>query len=572
MTRLTARHHALLAAFALAIFLPGRALLPPLDRDEPRYMQAAAQMLQSGNYVDVRFQDQPRYLQPAGIYWLEAAAVAATGTLQHRQVWGWRIPSLIAATASVLFTAAIGETLFGPLCGLFAAVLLALSVLMTAESRMATIDSCLLTAVLAAEAALLRAWRPAHGFGQQARVAAGLAPATDGRVPLWSPLLCWTALGVGLMLKGPVVLIPGFGTPIALAFTERSTRWWRRLRPAWGVPLMLAIVLPWCVAIGLLSHGAFFQRAVGNNFLGKVASGQQAHGLPPGYHLLVFAIAFWPGSVFAAAALPFVWLHRRLPQVRFLLCWIVPHWLVFEAIATKLPHYVLPAYPAIAILTAASFTATPGLLPAGWQLPRSRVGRALLAAYFLAWLLIGCAIAVAGPILLWRLQGTVSVPAIILAALSMPLILAAAWLLLLREPKRALASVGCAALLTYASLFWVVLPGLRVIWLAPRIVAMTEAVQPCPHSVLASASFSEPSLVFLRRNPTRLISASQSADLVVHDRCAMALIGSRDRAAFEHRLAADRAAARQIGRLDGINYSTGRRLDLFLFTGRDGRG
>ncbi|MDN6713688.1 MAG: glycosyl transferase, partial [Acetobacter sp.] len=66
-----------LAAFVL--FLPGRMTTPPFDRDEPRYMEASAQMLETHNYIDVRFQDKPRYLQPAGIYWLESMAVKAVG-------------------------------------------------------------------------------------------------------------------------------------------------------------------------------------------------------------------------------------------------------------------------------------------------------------------------------------------------------------------------------------------------------------------------------------------------------------------------------------------------------------
>lgn len=546
MNRLSTRQYAFLVAFALAIFLPGRALLPPLDRDEPRYMEASAQMLQTGNYVDVRFQDQPRYLQPAGIYWLEAAAVAATGTLGDRQVWGWRIPSLIAAVGSVLLTAAIGTALFGTEAGLFAALLLAVSVLMTAEARMATIDSCLLATVLLAEFALVRVW--------QERDAGGPAP-------VGMALLYWAALGAGLMLKGPVALIPGFGTPAALALVERRVRWWKRLCPGWGVPLMLAIVLPWCVAIFLVSHGRFFSNAVGTNFLGKVASGQQAHGLPPGYHLLVFAIAFWPGSLFAAAAIPFVWLRRRLPQVRFLLCWIIPHWLVFELIATKLPHYVLPAYPAIAILAAASLAA-----PEGWPWPRRALGRVLLGAYALAWLLVGLGIAVAGPILLWRLQHALSVPALFASGLALVLVPGALLLAILREPRQAAAFAAAAALLTYASLFWAVLPALRTIWLSPRIAAMVAEVKPCPASVLASASFSEPSLVFLVGRDTRLVDAAGAADVLAADRrCAMALVGTRDEAAFRARLAADRLEVRQLGRLQGINYSTGKRLDLGLF-------
>ena len=550
MSSLTARHYALLAAFVLAIFLPGRASLPPLDRDEPRYMEASAQMLQSGNYVDVRFQDQPRYLQPAGIYWLEAAAVAATGTLQHRQVWGWRIPSLIAMVGATLLTASIGASLFGTTAGLFAALLLSVSVLMTAEGRMATIDSTLLLSILLAEFALLRVWRGRHDA----------QPA-----PAWMAALYWVALGCGLMLKGPVVLIPGFGTPLALALTERRFAWFRRLRPGWGVPLMLAIVLPWCIAIWLVSHGTFFSKAVGTNFLGKVASGQQAHGLPPGYHLLVFAIAFWPGSLFAACAIPFAWARRRQDAVRFLLCWIIPHWVVFELIATKLPHYVLPAYPAIAILTAASLVA-----PEGWAPPRRIIGRVLLALYGLVWLLVGIGIAAAGPVLLWRLQHVVSPVASFVSLLSIALVLAAAWLLWpLREPRRALGFVAAAALMTYASLFIVVLPGLRNIWLSPRIAAMVAAVKPCPDSVLASTSFSEPSLVFLVGKETRLIGATEAADLLARDRsCAMALVGSRDLATFQARLSADGIVARQLGRLDGVNYSTGRHLDLTLFKTR----
>ncbi len=546
MNRLSTRHYALLAAFALAIFLPGRASLPPLDRDEPRYMEAAAQMLQTGNYVDVRFQDQPRYLQPAGIYWLEAAAVAATGTLQHRQVWGWRIPSLIAAICSVLLTAAIGASLYGAETGLFAALLLALSVLMTAEARMATIDSCLLTTVLLAEFALLRIWRSRDD-----------ADAGSTRLAA----LYWAALGIGLMLKGPVVLIPGFGTPIALAVAEREWRWWKRLHPAWGVPLMLAIVLPWCIAIGLVSHGSFFSKAVGTNFLGKVASGQQAHGLPPGYHLLVFAIAFWPGSLFAVAAIPFVWLRRHQPEVRFLLCWIIPHWLVFELIATKLPHYVLPIYPAIAILAAAALTA-----PEGWQWPWRVAGRALLGLYGAIWLLAGLGIAFAGPMLLWRLQHVLSVPALFASGLALVLVPGAAWLMGLGEPRRAAALASAAALLTYSSLFWVVLPNLGTIWLSPRIAAMVAQVKPCPDSVLASASFSEPSLVFLVGRDTHLVDAAGAADLLAQDRrCAMALVDTGDEAAFQARLASDGIGVRQLGRVGGINYSTGKRLELGLF-------
>ena len=547
---LTARHYALIAAFVLALFLPGRASLPPLDRDEARYMEASAQMLRSGDFVDVRFQDKPRYLQPAGIYWLEAAAVAASGTLGQREAWAYRVPTLLAVIASVMLTARIGVALFDLQAGLLGALLLAVSVLMTAEGRLATIDSCLLAAILALQAALLRAWQDRDG---------------SARTPPAVAAAYWAALGVGLMLKGPVMLIPAFGTPLALALVERRTLWWRRLRPAWGVPLMLAIVLPWCVAIWAVSHGLFFQRAVGTNFLGKVASGQQAHGLPPGYHLAVFAVAFWPGSLFAAMAVPWVWRRRRMASVRYLLCWIVPHWLVFELIATKLPHYVLPTYPAIALLTAAAL-GQGGSQAGGWRPPAAGWGRVLLGLYGAVWLGVGIAVAVAGPVLLWRLEGEIQPAALLVPVLALPLVLLSGWLVLRRRATEGLLAVAGAAVIVYFGLFTVVLPRLDTIWLSPRIAQMVALTRPCRGSVLASASFSEPSLVFLVGQDTRLINAPEAADFLAGDRaCGLALVGDRDEAAFRARLAADHLAVRQVGLVRGLNYSNGRRLTLRLF-------
>ncbi|GBQ38629.1 ArnT family glycosyltransferase [Komagataeibacter europaeus] len=547
MTRLTLRHYILVALSVFILFLPGRASLPPLDRDEPRYMEATAQMLHSGNYVDVRFLDQPRYLQPAGIYWLEATAVRLTGMQDAHAVWPYRIPSLLAVTASAVLTAWIGAALFGSMCGLLGAALLAVSVLMTAEGRMATIDTTLLLFVLLAQCGLLRAY---------------LDRERDLATPLAAALLYWTALGCGLMLKGPVILIPGFGTPLALALVERRIDWWKRLRPAWGWLVMLAIVLPWCVAIGVISHGDFFSRAVGRNFLGKVASGQETHGLPPGYHLAVFAIAFWPGSVFAAMSLPFVWERRFQPHVRYLLCWIVPHWLVFEAIATKLPHYVLPTYPAIAILTAAAIVS----FPTDWEWPRAIWGRSLLAAYGLIWFTIGSVLAFAGPVLLWRMEGMVSPAAMLVPAGALPLLGLSGYMILHRDALRAAMAAVAAAIIIHVGLFTTVIPRLQTIWLSPRLAAMVDAHRPCARTIVASTSDSEPSLVFLLGQDTRLINATAAADFLQQNpKCGMALVGARDLGAFSARIMENGLDVHELGQQTGLNYSTGKHLEIGLY-------
>src|ERR1700685_2315315 len=87
----------LAAIVALFAALPGALALPPLDRDEARFAQASAQMLESGDFVSIHFQDAPRFKKPVGIYWLQAAAVQALSHVEDRQIWAWRIPSLLGA-------------------------------------------------------------------------------------------------------------------------------------------------------------------------------------------------------------------------------------------------------------------------------------------------------------------------------------------------------------------------------------------------------------------------------------------------------------------------------------------
>ncbi len=113
---------------------------------------------------------------------------------------------------------------------------------------------------------------------------------------------------------------------------------------------LLVLVLPWFVAIYWRAGGTFFTTSVGGDMLAKFAA-QESHGAPPGLYLLLFWLTFWPGAPLAGMAAPAVWRARREPGAQYLLAWLVPSWIVFELVLTKLPHYVLPLYPAIAILS-----------------------------------------------------------------------------------------------------------------------------------------------------------------------------------------------------------------------------
>ena len=112
---------ALLVLLSLACFLPGFSSLQPMDRDEPRYAQASKQMLESGDFVDIRFQDEARHKKPVGIYWLQSAAVAigdALGVSDARTTIAlYRIPSLLGSARNGPADLLGGAGLHGPARG-----------------------------------------------------------------------------------------------------------------------------------------------------------------------------------------------------------------------------------------------------------------------------------------------------------------------------------------------------------------------------------------------------------------------------------------------------------------------
>ncbi len=544
---LKASHYLWLALFVFVLFLPGRASIPPLDRDEARYMQATSQMLDSGDYVDVRFQDQPRYLQPAGIYWLEALAVKVVHPNSQKEVWPYRIPSLLAAVGSVLLTVWIGSLLFDSYIGLLAGLFLAVSILLTAEGRMATIDTTLLFFILLAQSSVAKAW---------------LYRLSIERLSFHVAVIYWGAIGCGLMLKGPVILIPTLLTPLTLAWVQKDKLWWKHLRPSYGWLISLLIALPWCLAIAIVSHGQFFTNAVGTNFLGKVTSGQQAHGLPPGYYLLVFLITFWPGSLFTVWSLPFIWMERKTESVKFLLCWIIPYWVVFEIIATKLPHYILPIYPAVAILTSASLWK----ISEQWYGPVSRWNKGFFYLYMTLWCLVGIILAVGSIFWTHYMTGEWFYAAMIGALTVLGLIGYVVYCIFRQNIQKASLVSILASLIIYIELFVILIPALQPEWLSYKIARTINFIKPCPATVLASSSYSEPSLVFLVGKETQLINVKKTADFLEKNKtCGLALVDRKDQKQFKTYLDKKEISVDLLGKIKGLNYSTGKKLNLGLF-------
>ncbi len=539
--RLSWRAHVILILLCLAFFLPGLNAIPPVDRDEPLFAQATKQMIETGNYADIRFQEEARYKKPIGIYWLQAASVKLFSPDKPNSIWAYRVPSLIGATIGVVMTAVLGAIFFGPMAGFLAGLMMASCLLLNVEARLAKTDAALLACVMVAQYALARAYKSRDA----------------SQKPGWPVVLSfWTAQVLGFLIKGPILLLVTVLTLAGLRLSGTRLKWFKFLRPAWGLPYALALVLPWFLLISLSSQGAFIAEAAGHDMLAKIWQGQLRGIMPPGLHALVFPVAFFPASLFALLAIPDVWRKRREPEVRFLLCWIAPLWLLFEISLTKLPHYLLPAYPAIAILAAR-------VLRDG--MPYMTLHRYFTKGALALWLFIGF-IGVVFTIGAPRVIEDVWSPVALLTALVLTSMLIAIGILIQQRPLDGALVMIPLTLLYVALFFGTILPSLNRLWLAQSVVSTAHAVKPCGDLRLVSASYNEPSLTFLAGTETRyLYDGDVAAKMLMKDRCLMALVDQDHERAFMETFKDPDIQPLDMARLEGPNIGNGILLRLTLY-------
>src|SRR3954454_7076418 len=533
---------AFLIACGLVLFLPGFFNIPPVDRDETRFAQATKQMVETGDYVDIRFQDDVRYKKPVGIYWLQSAAVQAATKLglQRAQVriWSYRIPSLIGAIGAVLMTYWTALGFVTRRGAVLAGLIMCGSVLLGAEARLAKTDAVLLLTVVAA-------------MGAMSRVYLSWQRGEDPAHPPWSwPIIFWTALAGGILIKGPLILMFVGLTIAALAILDRTAVWLWRLRPVWGLTWLLVLVLPWFIAIFWRAGDTFFVDSLGGDMLSKLAA-QESHGAPPGTYLLLFWVTFWPGAPLAGLAAAPVWRARREPGAQYLLAWLIPSWIVFELVLTKLPHYVLPLYPAIAILTVGALERR--------VLSRSWLRRG--AAWWFAIPAIASVIAIAGAI---KLTHQPVFPAWPLLAVAMIFGLIAWWLFEESRAEGSLLNAVFAAMCLSVAVYGIVMPSLTTLFPSAEVARALRNVV-CVGPKAAAAGFHEPSLVFMTGTGTLLTDGSGAADFLGQGSCRFALVEQRSERGFVQRAEAIGLRSNVATRVDGINISQGRAISIAIF-------
>lgn len=537
------RPYALLVLLCLGLYLPGLASLPVTDRDEARFAQASRQMLQSHDFVTIRFQDEARNKKPAGIYWLQAAAVALFSNAKSNAIWPYRLPSLCGALVASLMTFGMGAALIGRKAAFLGAAMLAVSIGVVVEAHLAKTDAVLLACVTAAQLALGRLYIAArHGKPGDWRFA----------------LVFWLALALGVLVKGPVAPAVSALTVVALAIADRDWRWLGSLRPLRGFVLLAAIVLPWLVAISTATHGAFLSQSLGTDFLGKLIGAQESHGAPPLYYLALLAVMFWPGVLFLGPAIAWGWKHRSEAVERFLIAWAVPFWIVLELVPTKLPNYLLPVYPALALM----------------------IGRALIAASegeLISWRWLDRGVAIAWALASLGLAAVLALAPVrygdgAVGGLVVAIILLFLAVRLFRAHWRGVAAGSARraiilALLVLPFSFAFVAPSLGRLWLSRSAALMVARYDPAKDAAVAAAGYAEPSLVFMLGTKTKLVDPARAAQHLTTGHGALALIEGRDDAAFRHALAARGWMPHLVGATSGLDYSNGRRMILRLYSG-----
>lgn len=371
------------------------------DLDEPFYAATAREMRDRGDWVVPMYNGQLQVEKPPLGFWLMINGFALFGDNEFAVRW-W--PAVLGI-GTVLVTYHLGKRLFGARAGLWAGLVLATSLNFTVSARAATLDSALVFATTLAMLLFIigRGSWPSYVL---AYVCLSLAILTKGPVGLVLPA---ATIGLYLMILNRshapdgAELRQGVGRlAAALAAAGRlfaprnflNALW--QMRPLTALAVVAAVGLPWYVLVGVRTDGVWLRQFWTEWNLGTFLKPTLGHRGPVYYHFVAVLIGFFPWSLFIAPMLAKWWRGiGRADASRagyvFLGCWVGVWFVFWSIVRTKLPHHVLPAYPALALLTGACIE---GWLAAGPQLSRLWLRNASVTL-----LLVGVGLMIAMPII-----------------------------------------------------------------------------------------------------------------------------------------------------------------------------
>jgi len=505
-------HYLLLLGVAALLFLPALGAASLWDIDEGHNAEAAREMLERGDWIVPQFNYQLRVDKPVLLYWLQLAAYHAFGVGE----FGARLPSALAAMLTVLLTYEIGRRLFDAATALLAGLVLASSLLVSGSAHFANPDALLnlcttLTFLFFVHGCFTARFKRSNWL-------------------IWIGL----ATGLGFLAKGPVALVlPAAVIGLFLIWTGQLRQLFSWRLPV-GLFVWVLVGVPWFALVGSETKGEFLRGFFLKHNKDRFLAAMEGHSGPLWYHAVSLFAGMLPWSVFLAPALWHAWRQYRAPvaaaaqaaddaapalgqrrAVQFLACWFGVYFAFFSISQTKLPGYILPLYPAVALVIACFLEA--------WRRAEFTVPRWVMPASLASLALIGLGVSVgllaAGDVLPLPIRQRQSFAGlergVWLGLLPLGGALAAGWAL--RRQARTAVVTSCAGTA-------VMFVGALAVWgtvaldahKAPRaLVAMAQARQLHAEVRVGVYEWWQPSLVFYcQREVKALIGEQQALDFL----------------------------------------------------------
>jgi 4-amino-4-deoxy-L-arabinose transferase-like glycosyltransferase len=324
----------LLFVAVAAIDSVGNNVLPLIDRDEPRFAEASREMRQSGDFIIPRVNGEYRFDKPPLIYWCQVGSALLLGESD----FSVRFPSVLFAAATAVVTAIWGARLYGPKVGLWSGIIFGTCLQLFIHGRAAVADMPMIFFFLAATwIAWERIEKPKSRW-------------------LW--LGFYVSLSLGFLAKGPIALLPIL-FPVIFSLTQKKGFSFHIGSASLDAALFVLIVGAWGVPALIATKGDFFVIGIGRHVVMRSVAPMESHGgngilgycLSLPFYLVTIFFSFFPWCIYLPGMISRLRHGLDSPQ-RYLLGGAALVFLVFTLIQTKLPHYTLPAFPLLAILTA----------------------------------------------------------------------------------------------------------------------------------------------------------------------------------------------------------------------------
>ena len=519
------------------IFFQGIFLIPVLDRDEARFATATKNMIETGDYLDIELEGVKRYKKPIGIYWAQAITTKVFGSEPYNQIWTYRLPSYLGILLSIFFIFFSTKKLYGNQIAKTSIFLLSCSLLLILEMHQAKSDALLFLCINICNFFVLDAIKTNNQRYSQKRI-----------------LIFWVFFAIGTLIKGPIIFLFVL-LPISIFCLFISSKNLKSFfKNKYGYLLYFLIVLPWFILITIKSNWLFWQESVGHDLLKKVVSSQESHGFPPGYYFISLYLFFWPGCVYFLAIIKKYFYKIKQLTIKqetfFLICIIFPPLLIFELIPTKLPHYILPIYPALSILISSYLN------------ENIKNTSLLMKKSNLVFFLIFPTIIVLTYSYAVNEFSVLSFYYFIVIGLFLLIISVSVYFYIKKNIKYFIITIVVFQTLNYFCIVHFLNPNLEKFWIAKKISIYSESFDDYE---IYHYGFNEPSLVFMLGHKSKRINPNEIKKIIKENRKSLFFI-SGDEGKNIFTLSEKEENFSFIDKFKGYNYSQGKYIPTYIFT------